>query len=440
MSLQSLRLRMTLVTAGAMLMVLLVLAGGVLLFTSALVTQQETQAVQAQATTTAREVAEHGPPGLAIDPGTYAAGTYYLLWDADGGLVQAPAHVDTVAFRPAAVAAAQGRPSVSVIEDNGSRLLVDSRLAGRGDDRLVLQTARQLTVLSTVENQLAVVVAAAGGSALLVALVAAWLLAGRWVAPVERSLARERAFVADASHELRTPLAVVDAALQVLQRHPERTVAASRETIESAEREVGRMRRLVSDLLTLTRADAGHLVVKSEELDLDELVRDVVSDARPAAGRAGHPLRVTRTSAGRVSADPDRIRQLLLALLDNAYRHTPESTPVEVSARRRGRDAVIEVADHGRGIPEAQREAVFERFHRGEMGRATEGAGLGLAIVREIAEAHGGSVRQLDNQPGLLVEVTLPAARGRVSSADGGRAGADEPSGAAGKPASTTGR
>lgn len=438
MSLQSLRIRMTLVTAGAMLMVLLVLAGGVLLFTSALVTQQETQALQAQAATAGREVTEHGPPGLSIDSGAYSAGTYYLLWDTQGGLVQAPAHVDTAAFRRAADAAAAGRPSVSVISESGGRVLVDSRLVGRGDDRMVLQTARQLTVLSTVENELAVVVAAAGGSALVVALLAAWFLAGRWVAPVERSLERERAFVADASHELRTPLAIVDASLQVLRRHPERSVADSQDVLEGAEREVGRMRRLVEDLLTLTRADAGHLALNAEEVDVDDLVRDVVSDARPGAARTGHPVRITGTSAGRVHADADRVRQLLLALLDNAYRHTPESTPIEVGAARRGREVVIEVADRGPGIPEDQREAAFERFRRGGSGRATEGAGLGLAIVREIAQAHGGTVRLLDNRPGLRVQLVLPVGRGRPGTELSGPEGAG--SAAPGTPASTTDR
>ncbi len=397
-------------TAAAMLLVLLVLAAGVLLFTTALVTSQETQTVRAQAAVMAHQINERARVGLPDDALGYSAGTAYVLWDAGVNVLAAPPQLNTDALRPAAVAAAHGRPSIQVLDDNtGGRILVDSRLVDHGGQPVVLQTVRQLTVLTTVESQLPIVVAVAGGGALLVAVLAAWLLAGRWVGPVEAALARERAFVADASHELRTPLSVIDASLQVLRRRPEQKVGAVSDVLVGAEREVRRMRRLVDDLLTLERADAGQQLLKIEDVELDELVRGAVADVTRTSLHDGRSVQTTTAVTGRVDIDPDRVRQLLLALLDNAIQHTPPKTRIEVSAARRGREVLLEVRDDGPGIPEGQREAVFERFHRGGSSRTTSGAGLGLAIVKQIAEAHGGTVRLLDANPGLRVQVVLPA-------------------------------
>jgi two-component system OmpR family sensor kinase len=210
---------------------------------------------------------------------------------------------------------------------------------------------------------------------------------------------RLRRFIADASHELRTPLASIRGYAEVLRMgaaaDPEDAAKATRRI----EDEAARLGVLVEDLLTLARLDeirdAPH-----EPVDLAAIGRDGVDDARAAA-----PDRVVSLSADGpviVSGDGDQLRQVLANLLRNALVHTPAGTPVEVTVRDAAAVARIEVRDHGPGLP-GDSDELFERFWRAEGGRSRgrAGAGLGLAIVAGIVDAHGGR---------FVVE--LPVARG----------------------------
>jgi len=203
----------------------------------------------------------------------------------------------------------------------------------------------------------------------------------------------------------------------VLRRHPARTVAESADVVEGAEREVGRMGRLVDDMLILARADAGVLQTQPEPTDVDAMLRELVADVGSRAQAEHHPVTIGFVAGGVALVDPAHLRQLVLILIDNALVHTPEGTPVEISAARRGGELVIAVADSGPGIPAEEREKVFERFRRNIAGRPSGGAGLGLAIARELASRAGGAVRLGDNRPGLRAEVVLPATGG-IGSAD----------------------
>jgi signal transduction histidine kinase len=233
----------------------------------------------------------------------------------------------------------------------------------------------------------------------------------------EASLERQREFVADASHELRTPLTSILANLELLQEELDRPdgprdSAAAAEIADSALRSSQRMRRLVGDLLLLARADAGRRE-QPRPLDLAEVVREAAREATAVGGE--HPLTLDLPSPGDgvvVEGARDDLHRLVLNLAENAFLHTPSGTPVVVSVRRQGDDAVLEVADRGPGVPLDRRERVFERFARSSGDRsAVSGTGLGLAIVRAVAEAHGGTatVRDADGG-GALFEIRLPAA------------------------------
>ena len=203
----------------------------------------------------------------------------------------------------------------------------------------------------------------------------------------ESALKRQREFVADASHELRTPLTSILANLELLQ---ESLAGEEREMVDSALRSSGRMSRLVGDLLLLARADAGRIGARTE-CDLAAAGGEAAAEVAPTVGE--RELRVERGRALPVDGNPDELHRMVLNLLDNAVRHTPPGSRIELRMRAEGGEAVVEVADDGPGVPAELREQIFERFVRGGGPADTAiggGSGLGLAIVQAVAASHGG--------------------------------------------------
>jgi two-component system OmpR family sensor kinase len=202
----------------------------------------------------------------------------------------------------------------------------------------------------------------------------------------EAALVRQREFVADASHELRTPLTSVLANLELLE---EELTGEQREAAASALRSSRRMRRLVADLLLLARADAGR-VAPHEPVDMSEIVTHAAAELEPLAG--DHEISVSAPPGANVDGERDELHRLVLNLMENALRHTDPGTAVEATVERRNGEVVLAVEDDGPGIPPEMREKVFERFYRGT-GDRSGSSGLGLSIVRAVADSHRGSVR-----------------------------------------------
>jgi signal transduction histidine kinase len=207
----------------------------------------------------------------------------------------------------------------------------------------------------------------------------------------EQSLERQREFVADASHELRTPLTSIQANLELLQ--VEGTGSEDdRHAVDSALSSTKRMSGLVSDLLLLARADAGRQVARTE-LDLARIAAGALDEVEPLAGERRMESRLEGPLP--MHGNPDELHRMVRNLLENAVRHTPEKATVELTARRDGGQALLEVLDDGPGIPAGIEEQVFDRFVRGDGPADTVGgggSGLGLAIVRAVAQSHGGTV------------------------------------------------
>ncbi len=228
----------------------------------------------------------------------------------------------------------------------------------------------------------------------------------------EQAMQQQREFVADASHELRTPLTSVLANLELLQAAlggPGQ--AEDREVVDSALRSSRRMSRLVSDLLLLARADAGRLAAH-KRVDLAEIAGDAALEAAPLMG--GREFVIENDRPLRVDGSADELHRMILNLLDNAARHTPDGATIELKLSEQGEDAVVEVADDGPGIPPAMRTQIFDRFVRGEgpadTARGT-GTGLGLAIVSAVAASHGGSVEATESPSGgALFRARIPIA------------------------------
>jgi signal transduction histidine kinase len=207
----------------------------------------------------------------------------------------------------------------------------------------------------------------------------------------EQSLERQREFVADASHELRTPLTSIQANLELLQAEGAGT-EDDRHAIDSALSSTKRMSGLVSDLLLLARADAGRQAAR-KEVDLTQIAAGALEEVEPLAGERRMESQLDGPLP--IEGNPDELHRMVRNLLENAVRHTPDKTTVELTARRDGTTALLEVLDDGPGIPEGIEAQVFDRFVRGDGPADTVGgggSGLGLAIVRAVARSHGGSV------------------------------------------------
>ncbi len=306
------------------------------------------------------------------------------------------------------------------IDAGGSRtvLLVGTSLQDRRDQ--MLQLAWTLTI--------------GGMIALVLIAFAGWLLAGAALRPVERmrrdaasistedlgrrltlpdaddeigrlartlngmldrlaaSFARERRVLDNASHELRNPLAVLKAELD-LAASRERSADELRAALRSAREETDHLVRLADDLLVLARAQEGRLPIHRVPTSLDGFLRAAVDHGRPRAAESGVRLEVV-TPAGEVNVDPVRFRQAVDDLLDNALRHTPRGGSILISGRRDDGVVSVTVQDSGPGFPPDFLPQAFEPFSRGSNGDEAERTGLGLSIVRAIAEAHGGSWRR----------------------------------------------
>jgi signal transduction histidine kinase len=213
-------------------------------------------------------------------------------------------------------------------------------------------------------------------------------------------------FIANASHELRTPLFSLGGFLELLD-DPSVDERTRQEFVAQMREQVERLTKLGTDLLDLSRLDAGRLAVASEPVDLGELAGELAAGLGPRAAAADHHLEL---AAGHAAAlgDADRVLQIGRGLIENALVHTPPGTVVRVSTAVEGGRATLTVADDGPGIPSDSRPQVFERFFRLD-GTKASGSGLGLAIARELAEVMGGRI-ELDEHDGWTrFTLVLPA-------------------------------
>jgi two-component system, OmpR family, sensor kinase len=302
-------------------------------------------------------------------------------------------------------------------------------VTGRGSQRGVLAAA---ALLEDQRDQVATAVKVAVGVSTVVMLLASlfiWLAAGRALAPLkalsntarsihDTDLSRritvrgndeiaelgmtfnemldrldyaftsQRAFMADVSHELRTPITIIRGHLETLGDDPDER----REAMAVVADELDRMSRLVDDLLVLARSSRPDFL-RVEPLDLDLLTHDLFAKARQLGPR---DWGLDEVAVGLIHADPQRITQAVMNLADNAVRHTKESDRIAIGSSTDERETRIWVRDSGPGISQADQQQIFERFAAGQKGG---GAGLGLSIVRAVAEAHGGRV-ELDSAPG----------------------------------------
>ncbi|HYW97793.1 MAG TPA: ATP-binding protein [Candidatus Elarobacter sp.] len=232
---------------------------------------------------------------------------------------------------------------------------------------------------------------------------------------LSQSFERQRRFMADASHELRTPVAILRGEAEVALSQQARSLEEYRESLGVLHQEAERLTHIVEDLFTLTRADAGQYPLQPRDFYLDELIAECVHSARTLALAKKICLNLEEASESPIHADESLLRRMILNLLDNAIKYTPEGGSVSVTCRRAGKEYALSITDTGGGIPADLQPRIFERFFRADKARSrTEndggGAGLGLSISRWIAEAHHGRLQLThSNSAGSTFTAYLPA-------------------------------
>ena len=312
-------------------------------------------------------------------PGNRPFGPVLLSWTvkADGTVIAG----DTTPALPAAYAAATVPQTVTI---EGTEMRIAGAAAGA--DHVVL--GQTLEAVSQAQSTVVLAEFVIGPILLLIVFLGAVAIGRRVAAPIERARQRQLALTADASNELRTPLAVIEAHTS-LALAQDRTAPWYRTAFERVDRESKRMRRLLDDLLWLARFDATKAPPSAEPVDLGVLAAQTVDRFAAVAETRGLRLRVAAGGDGLViGAPPEWLDHLVGVLLDNACKYSPEGGTVTVRvAAVSGRVSLV-VDDAGPGIPEADRERIFDRFHRAT--DAQSGAGLGLAIADAIVRATGG--------------------------------------------------
>lgn len=247
---------------------------------------------------------------------------------------------------------------------------------------------------------------------LLLASVGGYFLASKSLAPIASMLNEQQRFIADASHELRTPLAVLRGETEVALGKM-RTVEEYQESLTLIQEEAERLSRIVEDLFILARQPIqSPTALIKEPVSLTEVVKDCARAAQVLASRKGVRLKLENDSTSiALNADEELIKRMILNLLDNAVKYTPEGGEISLALEKHNGSAEIVVRDTGIGLSHTDQQRVFDRFYRVDKARsrALGGAGLGLSIVRSIVEAHGGNIT-VDSTPrhGSTFTVSLP--------------------------------
>ena len=273
----------------------------------------------------------------------------------------------------------------------------------------VMQVAQPVSWVGDALSGLVRQLVLASAIAIVLGALASLLMATRSLRPISRAFQRQREFVADASHELRTPLTLIRTNVEAWLR---RSNGQTRTYAQSIVEEVEQLNRIVGDLTTLALADARQLRLNPRPVELNEVVRGLITQATPLADERGVQLRPDLNGGVRVDADLVRVRQLLLILIDNALTHTPTGGEVSVGVVRENGRAQVTVTDNGEGIPTSDLPHIFERFYRADKARTREngGSGLGLAIAKWIVEAHKGEIAVTSAEGrGTEVAISLPA-------------------------------
>ncbi|MHB8577067.1 MAG: sensor histidine kinase [Dehalococcoidia bacterium] len=430
------RLHLTLLYAALLGVTALLIAGGIGVLAAQEARRTDDRELQIRATALAAGVPQGPPPAFSSPrppprgsddhgPHLEQQGLLEYTLPVSGGTIAdtGPSRLVGLPDVPAAQQAIQagaGRYTTLTVQGNQVRLYSLPVLRS-GQAVAVVQVARSRYFVNAAVTNLVLISLISGLTGLALSSAAGYWLAGRTLRPIAAALDRQRDFAADASHELRTPLTVMLTNAELLTRHPERRLADYQDVVADIIAETERLSRMVSDLLTLARADQGKATVAHDDVDLGEIGLTVARRFIPLAAEKGVALETVVEPEVCVRGDQDRLHQLALILIDNAVRYTASGT-ISVQVAHKDNDGVLTVSDTGPGIAAEHLPHLFERFYRTDAARSSEegGTGLGLALAKWIIDSHHGHI-EVASTPGRgsTFTVRLPIGRthGRAQAA-----------------------
>ena len=218
-------------------------------------------------------------------------------------------------------------------------------------------------------------------------------------------------FVSNASHELKTPLSTMKILIETLLYQDPVDPAMTKDFLGDVNKEIDRLNRIVSDLLTLVNIDSGGMKLNLAEISLNALLDEQVKRLLPLARENGIEINLEAREEISIRGDALKLQQVVYNVIDNAIKYTPRGGEVETSLTRAGKKAIIRISDTGIGIPAEDLPHIFDRFYRVDKARsrATGGTGLGLSIVKQIVQLHGGSITAVSTEgKGTTFEIELP--------------------------------
>ena len=409
-----LRLRLTLWYAATFAVILVALGGGLLVAMRQWLSHRLDHSLQVAAAALIRAThtleQERATTGVsdAVEELHIPDRDLYLL-DTTGRPLT-PARADAWIVAAARTAVRTGRAQINAESPDGREIRVYAEsFTGQGGATYVAAVGADRMEF---EDQNAALLGAFAGAALVALLLVTgggFVLARKSTVPVERSMEQMRRFMADAAHELRTPVTLLRTRTELALAQP-RDPAGDAAAFQAIEREADRLGGIVGDLLLLAHADAGERRVVRGSLYLDDIASQALTAVRALAERKGVALVVGSFEEAQILGDAELVERLLLIVLDNAIKYTPQGGSVRLDVTGRDGKRSVIVTDSGVGIPAEELPRIFERFYRGDSARSrADGSGLGLPIARWIADLHNARIAVSSDAGGTRVQVDFPA-------------------------------
>ena len=329
----------------------------------------------------------------------YASGTVRVSGNSYYDLTDKAALVDIV------TAALSADSDEGVLAEHHLRYL---RQTGLLSTRIAFtdSTLEQATLRSLLTGSLLI-----GLAALAVLFACSYVLSGAVTRPVDRAWQQQKQFLSDASHELKTPLTVILSSAELLEQS---AAPEQKQYVDNVRAESRRMKRLVEDMLTLSRVERGGEHLPDTTADLSDAAADAALRFEPVAYEAGHTLSYDIAPGLLVRGDSGKLEQAVAVLLDNAIKYAAPGTEVRLDAARQGKNACLWVENEGDPIPADKLPHIFDRFYRADESRTDGGSfGLGLPIARAIVEAHRGTLRCDSGGHTTRFTITLPCRQGK---------------------------
>lgn len=416
------RLRLTLIYTSIMCVLLIVLILGVRFAMDwSLSSEQERELSDAADGIAEAQAYQIQHPDATVDENIYYRKTgdklfFYIFEDKWGqlvGFVRASFRVEPFILEYMnAETIPSGEIGVfSYPNENGrtTRVMITARKIRVGEVEQTAYVGKDVTALYSGLHKATYMLILLGILALLMASAVGHVMAGRAIIPMKEAYEKQKQFAADASHELRTPLAVVMASADLLLADKSIENPILREVIEDLKSEVKKMSKLVSDLLMVARSDNNALKLKIQKLNLGDLLEQNIRMMKPLAEKKGVTLEGVELRRVMIQGDEQKIKQLILILVDNAIKYTADGGKVLVTLESADDERVIfSVQDSGIGIAPEDQEKIFERFYRVDKARSREmgGNGLGLSIATEILRLHGGKI-SVESELGVGTKFTV---------------------------------